>query len=70
MLKYVLLSFLAICYKNAKERERCIDCYVKAADCQEKHGQYPFYPTALKRCRGIVFTHGVRWVFGQAGGGK
>ena len=26
---------------------------------------YAFYPTALKGCRGIVFTHGVR-----AGGGK
>ena len=27
-----------------------------------------FYPTALKGCRGIVFTHGVR--IGRAGGGK
>ena len=27
-----------------------------------------FYPTALKGCRGIVFTHGVR-MGGQAGGG-
>ena len=35
-----------------------------------------FYPTALKGCRGIVFTHGVRMggrvakSFGWAGGGK
>ena len=29
----------------------------------------PFYPTALKGCRGIVFTHGVR-MGGWAGGGK
>ena len=28
-----------------------------------------FYPTALKGCRGIVFTHGVR-MGGWAGGGK
>ena len=28
-----------------------------------------FYPTALKGCRGIVFTHGV-WMGGRAGGGK
>ena len=28
-----------------------------------------FYPTALKGCRGIVFTHGVR-MGGRAGGGK
>ena len=28
-----------------------------------------FYPTALKGCRGIVFTHGVR-AGGQAGGWK
>ena len=30
-----------------------------------------FYPTALKGCRGIVFTHGVRmggWAGGRAGG--
>ena len=30
-----------------------------------------FYPTALKGCWGIVFTHGVRmggWVDGRAGG--
>ena len=26
-----------------------------------------FYPTALKGCRGIVFTHGV-WMGGRAGG--
>ena len=26
----------------------------------------PFYPTALKGCRGIVFTHGVR-MGGRAG---
>ena len=26
-----------------------------------------FYPTALKGCRGIVFTHGVR-IGGRAGG--
>ena len=30
---------------------------------------YGFYPTALKGCRGIVFTHGVR-MGGWAGGGK
>ena len=32
-----------------------------------------FYPTTLKACLGIVFTHGVRMggqEFGQAGGGK
>ena len=28
-----------------------------------------FYPTALKGCRGIVFTHGVR-MGGGVGGGK
>ena len=28
-----------------------------------------FYPTALKGCRGIVFTHGVR-MGGRAGGRK
>ena len=28
-----------------------------------------FYPTALKGCRGIVFTHGV-WMNGWVGGGK
>ena len=28
-----------------------------------------FYPTALKGCRGIVFTHGVP-MGGWAGGGK
>ena len=28
-----------------------------------------FYPTALKGCQGIVFTHGV-WMGGWAGGGK
>ena len=28
---------------------------------------YNFYPTALKGCRGIVFTHGVR--MGRSGGG-
>ena len=28
---------------------------------------FNFYPTALKGCRGIVFTHGVR-VGGRAGG--
>ena len=28
-----------------------------------------FYPTALKGCRGIVFTHGVP-MGGRAGGGK
>ena len=28
-----------------------------------------FYPTALKGCRGIVFTHGV-WIGGWVGGGK
>ena len=30
---------------------------------------YSFYPTALKGCRGIVFTHSVR-MGGRAGGGK
>ena len=28
-----------------------------------------YYPTALKGCRGIVFTHGVQ-MGGRAGGGK
>ena len=28
--------------------------------------KYAFYPTALKGCRGIVFTHGVR-MGGRAG---
>ena len=28
-----------------------------------------FYPTALKGCQGIVFTHGV-WMGGWAGSGK
>ena len=30
---------------------------------------FVFYPTALKGCWGIVFTHGVR-MGGRAGGGK
>ena len=30
---------------------------------------FHFYPTALKGCRGIVFTHGVR-MGGWAGSGK
>ena len=38
---------------------------------QDKHyiKQVTGYPTALKGCRGIVFTHGV-WMGGWAGGGK
>ena len=34
-------------------------------------GEMGFYPTALKGCRGIVFTHVVQmgeWAFGQAHG--
>ena len=34
-----------------------------------QHTGKVFYPTALKGCRGIVFTHGVR-MGGRAGGGK
>ena len=30
---------------------------------------FSFYPTALKGCRGIVFTHGV-WMGGWGDGGK
>ena len=37
-------------------------------ECVGKKGQH-FYPTALKGCWGIVFTHGVR-MGGWAGGGK
>ena len=35
-------------------------------------GYTPFYPTALKGCRGIVFTHGVRmgWRAGVLSGGR
>ena len=42
-----------------------------------KWDYFTFYPTALKGCRGIVFTHGVRMgglaveqAGGQAGAGK
>ena len=31
--------------------------------------KHDFYPTALKGCRGIIFTHGVR-MGKRAGGGK
>ena len=33
------------------------------------HSNTLYYPTALKDCQGIVFTHGVR-MGGRAGGGK
>ena len=32
-----------------------------------RHVKIHFYPTALKGCRGIVFTHGVR-IGGRSGG--
>ena len=32
-------------------------------------GLFLYYPTALKGCLGIVFTHGVQMVGGGGGGG-
>ena len=39
----------------------------KQKDLNQFQIQNPFYPTALKGCRGIVFTHGVR-MGGRPGG--
>ena len=41
--------------------------YLTLARTNDKGDIRPFYPTVLKGCRGIDFTHGVR-MSGRAGG--
>ena len=41
--------------------------YVPSGDTLRQDAISSFYPTALKGCRGIVFTHGV-WMGGRASG--
>ena len=50
------------------KHSRCARCWDKGhgEDPCVKHVPCDFYPTALKGCQGIVFTHGVR-MGGRAG---
>ena len=45
----------------------CVRACVSHADFSKTTTATDFYPTALKGCRGIVFTHGVR-MGGRVGG--
>ena len=45
----------------------CTKYLIILAEQNSSFVKFHFYPTALKGCRGIVFTHGV-WMGRQAGG--